>query len=449
MDNLFFRISLNAHTFDIRINQRNTLCWYSINDKYKTSLTFAKNTYANVSYKNIRFNGTVTKRNIWSVSLDLHTVFRKKHNSCYFETTDVKQNIDTTNNNDEAIYSEKVLCFYDFLINNFSELYVNLENKAEFKKQLCDDIEENYFDVKELDEVLMYEHYIDDDPDKEPIIEKTTVRDSLIDDYEDCFISFRQAEMDSKHIESVFTLENIIKEVPELSGISNTFLREELQSYLDEHNDELKNLDIYYLREDGLYDAGMYLYDAHQYFLFMKTLESRIEKVLLSVDSCSVVNKDEICSYFRQKYNIGDIPDDQEFIHSVKDYVCEYIKFYKDYNKFVSLFNSNNIEIAWDDKTLQLFKKYDKKEIPVDSQYFAEYEVYQYIMPYYRKHFLRKNSDKYKPVIEKLPDFISYAATVFEILFKYHILIDTEENVLYNEDGDMSSACEEIFKISN
>ena len=56
MKDLFFRISMNAHTFDIRINQRNTLCWYSIDDKYKTSLTFAKNTYANVSYKNIRFN---------------------------------------------------------------------------------------------------------------------------------------------------------------------------------------------------------------------------------------------------------------------------------------------------------------------------------------------------------------------------------------------------------
>ena len=86
--------------------------------------------------------------------------------------------------------------------------------------------------------------------------------------------------------------------------------------------------------------------------------------------------------------------------------------------------------------------------MPIDSQYSAEYEVYKYIIPYYRKHFFRKNSNKYKPVIDKLPDFISYTTSIYDILFKYNILIDTEDKVLYNEDGDINSAYEEIIKLS-
>ena len=148
-------------------------------------------------------------------------------------------------------------------------------------------------------------------------------------------------------------------------------------------------------------------------------------------------------------YRTSDIPNNKEFLQEVKAYVCEYIKFCEDYNKFVSLFDSDRIQVVWDNKAIQLFKKYDAKEIPVDPQYFAEYEIYQYIFPYYRKYFLRKNSDKYKPVIEKLPEFISYATSVFDILFKYRILIDADENVQYNEDGDIDSACEEVMKISN
>ena len=112
------------------------------------------------------------------------------------------------------------------------------------------------------------------------------------------------------------------------------------------------------------------------------------------------------------------------------------------------MFGCDNIKLVWDNKTIQLFEKYDKKEIIIDSQYFAEYEVYKYIIPYYKKHFFRKNSNKYKPVIEKLPRFISYATSLYDILFKYHILIDTDDKILYNEDGDISSAYEEIIKIS-
>ena len=162
----------------------------------------------------------------------------------------------------------------------------------------------------------------------------------------------------------------------------------------------------------------------------------------------SVVNKEEIYSYFKMAYSAHYIPDDKAFTQSVKDYVRDYTDFYNLYNKFVSLFDSDNIKIVWDNETIHLFEKYDKKEMPIDSQYSAEYEVYKYIIPYYRKHFFRKNSNKYKPVIDKLPDFISYATSIYDILFKYNILIDTEDKVLYNEDGDISSAYEEITKIS-
>ena len=160
----------------------------------------------------------------------------------------------------------------------------------------------------------------------------------------------------------------------------------------------------------------------------------------------SIVNKEELYSHFKIKYNADSIPNDREFTQSVKDYVRSYIDFYNLYNKFVNLFDCDDIKIVWDTKTIQLFEKYDKKEISIDSQYFAEYEAYKYIIPYYRKHFFRKNSNKYKPVIEKLPSFISYATSIYDILFKYHILIDTENKVLYNEDADINSAYEEIIK---
>ena len=111
------------------------------------------------------------------------------------------------------------------------------------------------------------------------------------------------------------------------------------------------------------------------------------------------------------------------------------------------MFESDEIKVIWDDKTIQLFEKYDKKEISVDLQYFAEYEVYKYVIPYYRKHFFRKNSNKYKPVIDKLPGLISYATLIYDILFKYRVLIDTEDKVIYDEGGDIKSAYEEMVSI--
>ena len=62
MNELIFSITLNNHTFNIRTNNRQTLCSYVIDDTYKTSLVFASNTFVNVRYKNAKFGGTVTKQ---------------------------------------------------------------------------------------------------------------------------------------------------------------------------------------------------------------------------------------------------------------------------------------------------------------------------------------------------------------------------------------------------
>ena len=61
-------------------------------------------------------------------------------------------------------------------------------------------------------------------------------------------------------------------------------------------------------------------------------------------------------------YRTSDIPNNEEFLQEVKDYACDYIKFCEDYNRFVSLFDSDHIQVVWDNKTIQLFKKYDAKE---------------------------------------------------------------------------------------
>ena len=129
------------------------------------------------------------------------------------------------------------------------------------------------------------------------------------------------------------------------------------------------------------------------------------------------------------------------------NFINDYMAFLNHYKKFTSLFNSDYIEIEWDDQIIQLFQKYDKNEIFVDPQHRSEYEVYKYVIPFYEKCFFRKNSTKYKPIIEQLPDYISYASSVFDILFKYNVFVDTEECVVYNEKGNITSACEEIQKL--
>ena len=80
MKELLFSISLNDYTFNVNTNHRRTLCSYGMKGKYVASLIFAANTYAHVNYKNIIFSGTVTKRNAWRISLDMHVVVHKKNN---------------------------------------------------------------------------------------------------------------------------------------------------------------------------------------------------------------------------------------------------------------------------------------------------------------------------------------------------------------------------------
>ena len=372
MKDLTFSITLNNHTFNIQTNNRHTLCSYVIDDTYKTSLVFASNTYANVKYKNAKFSGTVTKQNIWQLFLDSHLVIQKKYNMFYFETTKQNVTIENSTVNNPLDYSENILCLYDLLIQKFSELYSNIEYKAEFKNQLCAYLEENYYDVEDLNQILEYENYADDDIDKEPNIERITVIDEIINNVKELFSSFRQAELDGNSEELDFILEEVIKEVPKLRKIPHTFLSEELKI---QYNEEFTKPDIYYNRADRLYDLGKHLYNAYQYSAFIDTLETRINKILSTMDT-SVVNKEEVYSHFKMAYSASHIPDDKELIQSVKDYVRDYNDFYNLYNKFVSLFDSDNIKIVWDNEIIHLFEKYDKKEF-YKSLGFTEYgEVY-------------------------------------------------------------------------
>jgi hypothetical protein len=305
-------------------------------------------------------------------------------------------------------------------------------------------LQDVYDDFNNPNKILEYENYESDDIDEEPVIERITAIEEVINDVKGFFVSFRQAELDSN---LVFTVEDIIKEIPELRKIPHIFLSEELKNYLAKYNDELIKPDIYYDKSDKIYHIGKHLFDAHQYSVFISTLEEKIDKILSDINS-SVIDKEEIYSHFKTAYSLGCIPDDEELAQSIKVYARDYIDFYNLYHKFVNLFDSDKIKVIWDDKTIQLFEKYDKKEISIDPQYFAQYEVYRYVIPYYRKYLFRKNSNKYKPVIEKLPDFISYATSIYDILFKHNILIDTGDKVRYNEEGDIKSAYEEIAKIS-
>lgn len=449
MKDLFFSITLNNHTFNICTNNERTRCSYVIDDIYKTYLVFASNTFAFVEYKNACFKSAVTKQNNWYLCLDLNTIIRKRYNDFFFETRKKQQNIaiEKATDNELLEYSKNVLYFYDLLIKEFAELYSDIRNKKELKNQLCEYLEDNYNEYENPYEIIEYEIYEDDDMDAEPLIERITVLEEIINDAKELLVSFRQAEIDSECKELIFTLENVIKETHELCKVPHSFLHKEFKNYLAQYNDKLTEPNIYYNQLDKLNEIGIHLYDTYQHSVFMNTLETRIDKILFAMDN-SVVNKEEISSHFKMQYDKKIVPNDKEFTKSVKDYVHNYMDFYNLYNKFVNLFDSDSIKIVWDNKTIQLFEKYDKGEIPIDSQHFAEYEVYKYIIPYYRKHFFIKNTNKYKPIIDKLPDFVSYATSVFDILFKYHILIDAEDRVVYNEDGDINSAFGEIAKIS-
>lgn len=156
--------------------------------------------------------------------------------------------------------------------------------------------------------------------------------------------------------------------------------------------------------------------------IYVKVVEDKIDKILsdMKIDN---IDKNEIYAFCERKYNIRNIPTDKEFEEQVTEFIEKYANFLNLYDKFTSLFGSNNIKIELNDEIMQLFQKYDKKESHIDSKYFARYEVYQYMTPYYKKHIFRKNSSKYKPVVEQFPSFISYATSVIDLLFKHNILL--------------------------
>ena len=160
------------------------------------------------------------------------------------------------------------------------------------------------------------------------------------------------------------------------------------------------------------------------------------------------IDKDELYSYFKSHYDKGALPSDEEFVLSVTAFVNDYVTFNKIYKKFVAFFNTDHIKVEWNDENLCLFQKCDEEGLPANPQNLAEYEVYKYVVPFYRKNFFRKNSNRYRPVIEQLPAFIAYGSTVLDILFKHKAIICNGDIVVYNKDGDVELACKEIMALS-
>ncbi|MBR6609319.1 MAG: hypothetical protein IKK99_03780, partial [Oscillospiraceae bacterium] len=136
----------------------------------------------------------------------------------YFETMKQKQNVETekTTSDKSLDYSENILHLYEIIIKELSELYSNISDKTSFKNQLCNYFQDVHYDFNDPNEILEYEYYECGDIDKGPVIERITAIDEVINDVKVFFISFRQAEMDSN---LVFTVGDIIKEVPELRKI--------------------------------------------------------------------------------------------------------------------------------------------------------------------------------------------------------------------------------------
>lgn len=447
MKDLVFSISFKNHTFNIRTTPRSTLCYYHNEGKYTTSLVFGSKTYAYVEHKNVRFSGTVTKQNIWSVSLDYHPVFGKRFNSYYFISNESAQNKEKTNAtcNITTEYPDKILWLYNQLIETLHKHYLCIEDKETFKHQLCEVLFESYMDdeIEDLDTIVEYENWNDVEPDEEPIIEKTSIKNILIEECQNYFICFRQAEIDSKNKNAIITLENIINEVPSLFHIPYELLQKEFCRFLDKNYADLIKPNIWYIQEEMLMDIGREIYKSCQYALFINNVEEKIDKILLSMH-IEYIDKDELYSYFKSKYSKDSLPSDEAFELNVIEVVNEHVTYNQTYRKFVSLFNNNHIKIEWNDEKLCLFQKYDKEGQIADPQNFAEYEVYKYVIPFYRKNFLYKNSNRYKPVIEKLPVFISYASTVLDILFKHKIITINGDVVVYNNNGNIELACKEI-----
>lgn len=447
MKDLVFSISFKNHTFIIRTTPRSTQCYYDSEGKYTTSLIFASNTYASVKYKNVSFHGSVTKHNIWHVNLDYKPILKKRYNSYYYLSNDPIQNMEEHEKTTDAAteYPDKVLRLYSQLIELLSENYLCIEDKDTFKDQLCDYLFENYLDeeVEDLDTIIESENWNDVEEDEDPIIEEISLKKYLIKECKDFFICFRQAEIDNKNKKVIVTLENVIIETPELSQIPRELLQTEFCSFWDKNYADLIKPDIWYYQEELLMSIGDELLEACQYALFINTVEKKIDSILVSM-MVDDIDRDELYSYFKFHYDKDCLPSDEEFESDVRAFVNEYVTFNQICKKYVSLFNTNHIKIEWNDEKLFLFQKYDESGQIADSQDHAEYEAYKYVMPFYRKHFFRKNSNRYKPIIEKLPLFTTYATTVLDILFKHEAITDKGDVVVYNADGNIDLAYKEI-----
>ena len=250
--------------------------------------------------------------------------------------------------------------------------------------------------------------------------------------------------MDSKNQKSIFTLKNIIKETPEIRSIPRKFLRKEFDRLWDARCGDFIKHNIGYQRSDVLYAIGCKIFESYRYDVLINDIGEKIVGILSSKGIASI-SKDEIRSLYKTEFFDYNIPNSENFESRLIKFVEDYLDFCQLYNKFTSLFNSNNIELNWDDDAIRLFQKYDEEGTDADSYRLAEYEAYKCIIPYYRKHFFKKNSTKYKPTIEQLPAFTAYGTRILDILFKHKLLIDEDDHVVYNMNGDAQSAYEEIM----
>ena len=448
MNDLFISVNFNNRTFNVFSHLTSTTCSYEIKNKYITSLVFAKNAYASVSCKNVKFSGTVIKRNKWNVLVDLNRVLYKEYKGYCYEVKNIKQNVDETKKEISEEYSKNTISIYNQIINDLFNFYSSINNKDIVKYQLHKYLEEQYGDIEDLDEVIEYEDFRSASDEEEPAIEIITIRKDLLKEFEEFLCCFKQSEEDITNKGTIITLENIIKETPELKKIPFPFLKDEFSKYINDNSGCLFDLSIYYNRFDVLHSIGIDLYNKYRFVCFKNILYKKINEII-SAKNINFINKEEVKGYFENKYNEKNIPNDKELEQEIGSYINKCISFYNLYNKFYSLYNSDRIKVELTEDMILLFKQYDDNKIPVDTNYTADYEVYKYVLPYYKECMFCKNSKKYKPIIENLQRFTSYGTEVIDILINNNVLIHQEDMFVYNEFGEIEKALAKIDKLLN
>lgn len=449
LDKLYFSITINNHTFKIVSSYNSTLCFYEIKDKYTTILKFAKNTYVSVNYKNICFKGSVTKRNKWHISLDMWPIIQKNFGRYYFNKTIVNEESNSVANekkDKKTEYPKIVIKVYEKLIMDLSQIYLLICDKDEFQHQMCEyllDSLDDIDDLNDLNEIIEYENYERVDNEGNPEIIKITRYTELINDCEKLFKCFYQSELDRRNIDSIITLENVIAETPNIHNIPDAYLKDEFESYFNKNRECLIDLDINYVREDVLFTIGEFLNSSYGLFRFKENVKNTINTVL-DEKRITCLNKKEMYERFIIKYNSNNIISSKYIKDVVTNYIDEQYKFTNLFNKFYDLFNSNEIQLKWDDSIINLFKTIEKDNLSVPLEYVAEYEVYKFVIPHVKKNLYIKNSTRFKPTIKKLPNLVEYANEVFNVLFKHNVLIDQEECVMYNEKGNIHSASKDL-----